>query len=108
MAFNGSGAIKAWLTSNTSGNNVKSYGISSVSDIASGRLGVTLSTASSNTKYSIFCNYSLNDNINPNFVLYNNVSGTKNSTTFEIKSNAATGGTPDSAVDYFVLVVDSF
>jgi len=108
MAFNGSGAIKAWLTSNTSGNNVKSYGISSVADIASGRLGVTLSTASSNTKYSIFCNYSLNDNVNPNFVLYNNVSGTKNSTTFELKTNQTSGGVSDQAVDYFVLVVDSF
>ncbi len=108
MAFNGSGAIKAWLTSNTSGQNVKSFGISSVSDIASARLGVTLSTASSNTKYSIFCNYSLNDNVNPNFVLYNNASGTKSSTTFELKSNTPNGGTSDSAVDYFVLVVDTF
>ena len=108
MAFNGSGAIKAWLTSNTSGANVKSYWISSVSDIASGRLGVTLTTASSNTKYSILCNYSLNDNVNPNFVLYNNVSGTKNTTTFELKTNQPTGGVSDSAVDYFVLVVDTF
>ena len=53
MAFNGSGAIKAWVTASSGGSNLKSYGISSVSDDGTGQLGVTMSTASSNANYCV-------------------------------------------------------
>ena len=57
MAFNGDGAVRAWGTSDTSANNTKSYGISSLADSGTGRLGVTMSVASSDHHYCVITNY---------------------------------------------------
>ena len=109
MAFNGSGAIKAWVTSNTSATNLKSYGISSLSDDGTGQLGITLTTASSNTNYCVFSSYKLTGRVNPNIVTFVRDTGSQKTTTeFIIETNGATGGLSDSATEYYVLVVDTF
>tara|TARA_R100001086_G_scaffold113575_1_gene57987 strand:- start:464 stop:805 length:342 start_codon:yes stop_codon:yes gene_type:complete len=113
MAFNGDGAVRAWGTSDTSANNTKSYGISSLADSGTGRLGVTMSVASSDHHYCVITNHSKNGNTNPNEVTYifdNTSTGgsSKNTTTFEIRVNSATGGINDFATDYYFAIYDDF
>ena len=112
MAFKGSGALKAWVTSDISANNSKSFGISSLSDSGTGRLGVTLSDSSNNIHYCIITNYSQNGNTNPNQVtyIYDNTStggSSKSNSTFEVRTNTGTGGVTDNATDYYVAVFDT-
>ena len=113
MAFNGSGALKAWVTSDISANNTKSFGISSLADSGTGRLGVTMSTASGDHHYCVITGFSQNGNTNPNQVtyLFDNTStggSSKNTTTFEVRTNTATGGVSDNATDYYVTIFDTF
>ena len=109
MAFNGSGAIKAWVTASSGGSNLKSYGISSVSDDGTGQLGVTMSTASSNTNYCVLMSYDMSQRVNPNFVLFlKTQSSGKTTSSFKIETNAELGGLSGSVDNFYILVVDTF
>ena len=112
MAFNGSGAIKAWVTASSGGSNLKSYGISSVSDDGTGQLGVTMSTASSNANYCVLMSYEMDQRVNPNFVLFlktgTSGSSDKTTTAFKIETNAELGGLSGSVDNFYILVVDTF
>ena len=109
MAFNGSGAIKAWVNASSGGSNLKSYGISSVSDDGTGQLGVTMSTASSNTNYCVLMSYEMTQRTNPNFVLFlKTQSSAKTTTSFKIEANGEAGAASGAADNYYILVVDTF
>ena len=58
------GLTKAWFTSNSSMALTDSFNLASVTDVSAGQLGVTFSTAFSNTTYSSTGSCSTNSNIN--------------------------------------------